>query len=112
VLITDSTFVSISRSYRELFSNNCPQITAENYIVNKFFVNSGEAQMKIAVPQKPNSSPLFTGQKDVLDKLEKIFVNRTSNRPRRSCLLWLEWEGSERPRSVLNSPKKCLTGNV
>ena len=44
--------------------------------------------MKIPVPQKPNPSPLFTGRKDVLDKLGKIFVDRTSNRPRRCCLLW------------------------
>jgi hypothetical protein len=88
VLITGGTFVSISRSYCELFSNNCPQVTAENYVVNKFFVNAGEAQMKIPVPQKPNSSPLFTGRKDVLDKLGKIFVNRTNNKPRRSCVLW------------------------
>ena len=44
--------------------------------------------MKIPVPQKPNPSPLFTGRKDVLDKLGKIFVDRTNNRPRRSCLLW------------------------
>jgi Holliday junction resolvasome RuvABC ATP-dependent DNA helicase subunit len=48
----------------------------------------GEAQMKIPVPQKPNSSSLFTGRKHVLDRLGKIFVGRTDNRPRRSCLLW------------------------
>jgi hypothetical protein len=86
VLITGGTFVSISRSYCELFSNNCSQVTAD--VVNNFFVNTGEAQMKIPVPQKPNSSLLFTGRKDVLDKLGKIFVDRTNNRPRRSCLLW------------------------
>jgi hypothetical protein len=44
--------------------------------------------MKIRVPQNPNPSPLFTGRKDVLDKLRKIFAGRTNSRPRRSCLLW------------------------
>ena len=46
--------------------------------------------MKISVPQKPNSSPLFTGRKDVLDKLGKIFVQCTDSKLmlRHSCLLW------------------------
>ena len=46
--------------------------------------------MKISVPQKPNSSPLFTGRKDVLDKLGKIFVHCTDSKLmlRCSCLLW------------------------
>ena len=78
VLITGGTFVS----------NNWTQVTAENYVVNNFFVNTGEAQMKIPVPQKPNSSLLFTGRKGVLDKLGMIFVDCMNNRPRRSCLLW------------------------
>jgi hypothetical protein len=56
VLIPGATFVSISR----------PQ--AEKYVVNKFFVNTSETQMKNPVPQKPNSSPLFTGRKDVIDQ--------------------------------------------
>ena len=50
--------------------------------------NTGEVQTKISILHKPNSSPLFTGRKDVLDKLGKIFVNRTNSKPRRSCLLW------------------------
>jgi len=46
--------------------------------------------MKIPVPQKPNSSPIFTGRRDVLDKLGKIFVQCFDSQlmPRRSCLLW------------------------
>jgi len=46
--------------------------------------------MKIPVPQKPNSSPLFTGQKHVLDKLGKIFgcTANTGLMSRRSSLLW------------------------
>ena len=40
--------------------------------------------------QKPNSSLIFTGRKDILDKLGKIFAPRTDIRQmsRRSCLLW------------------------
>ena len=81
-------FCKYSSSCCELFSNNYPQVTAENYVVNNFLINTGEVQMKIPVPQKPNPSPLFTGRKDVLDKLGKIFVDRTNNRPRRCRLLW------------------------
>jgi Holliday junction resolvasome RuvABC ATP-dependent DNA helicase subunit len=46
--------------------------------------------MKILAPQKPNSSLIFTGRKDVLDKLRKIFVHHTNSgvRSRHSCLLW------------------------
>jgi Holliday junction resolvasome RuvABC ATP-dependent DNA helicase subunit len=46
--------------------------------------------MKIPVSRKPNSSSLFIGRKDVLDKLEKIFVHGADNKlmSRRSCLLW------------------------
>ncbi|KAF8808299.1 hypothetical protein BYT27DRAFT_7189123 [Phlegmacium glaucopus] len=52
--------------------------------------NTDEAQMKIPVPKKPNSSPIFTGRKDILYKLGKIFVHRATSRlmSRRSCLLW------------------------
>jgi Bacterial TniB protein len=71
-LIINSGIVSISHSYCGLFTNHCLQVHAS--------VNT--------VPQKPNSSPLFTGQKDVLNRLEKIFADRTNNRPRRCCLLW------------------------
>ena len=57
---------------------------------NIFTANACEVQMKIPVLQKPNPSPLFTGRKDVLDKLRKAFVRRSSSKlmPRRSCLLW------------------------
>ena len=46
--------------------------------------------MKIPVLQKPNSSPLFVGRKDVLDKLRKIFIHCADSKliSRRSCLLW------------------------
>ena len=40
------------------------------------------------IPQKPNSSSLFVGQKDVLDKLRKIFTHCADSRLRHSCLLW------------------------
>jgi hypothetical protein len=46
--------------------------------------------MKIPVLQKPNSSSLFVGRKDVLDKLRKIFIHCADSKlmSRRSCLLW------------------------
>jgi GTPase SAR1 family protein len=44
----------------------------------------------ISIPQKPNSSSIFTGRKDILEKLANIFVPRAdpSLMSRRSCLLW------------------------
>ena len=46
--------------------------------------------MNIPVTEMPNLSPIFTGQKDVLDSLEKIFTHQVTSRPisRHSCLLW------------------------
>ena len=46
--------------------------------------------MKTPVSHKPNSSPLFVGRKDVLDKLGKIFVYGADSKlkSRHSCLLW------------------------
>jgi GTPase SAR1 family protein len=47
--------------------------------------------MKIPILQKPNPSSLFVGQKDVLDKLQKIFINcgdGSKLMSRCSCLLW------------------------
>jgi Holliday junction resolvasome RuvABC ATP-dependent DNA helicase subunit len=46
--------------------------------------------MKTPESRKPNSSPLFIGRKDVLDKLAKIFVHGADSKLalRRSCLLW------------------------
>ena len=53
---------------------------------NVFPVNTGE---NISGPQRPNSSPLFTGQRDVLDKLEVFFHCPPSDMVvRHSCLLW------------------------
>jgi len=61
----------------------------QNNTVNILPTNSDQGQMKLPVPQKPNSSPLFTGRKDVLEKLGKIFVHPKSGlMPRCSCLLW------------------------
>ena len=62
----------------------------ENYNVHNLPADTGEVQTKIPVPQKPNSSPLFTGRKDILDKLGNIFVHSANSRlvSRHSCLLW------------------------
>ena len=52
--------------------------------------NTKERHMKIPVLQKPNSSSLFVGRKDILDKLQKIFFHCTDSKLmlRCSCLLW------------------------
>jgi len=65
-------------------------IRAENYNVYTLPANTVKVQTKIPIWRKPNSSPLFTGRKDVLDKLGKIFVHRANSSlvSRRSCLLW------------------------
>jgi len=44
--------------------------------------------MKLPVPQKPNSSPFFTGREDALDKLRRIFTPQGKLVSRCSCLLW------------------------
>ena len=46
--------------------------------------------MKIPVLQKPNSSSLFVGRMDVLDRLWKIFIHCADSKlmSRCSCLLW------------------------
>ena len=46
--------------------------------------------MKTPLLQKPNASSLFVGQKDVLDKLWKIFIHSADSKlmSRCSCLLW------------------------
>ena len=55
-------------------------------IVNVFPPNTGE---NMSGPQRRNSSPLFTGRRDVLDKLKIFFHHPTSNMVvRYSCLLW------------------------
>ena len=63
---------------------------AKNHNVYNVPADTGEVQTKIPVPQKPNSSPLFTGRKDILDKLGNIFVHCANSGLvlRRSCLLW------------------------
>ena len=51
----------------------------------------GEAKINsIPVIQVPNSSPIFTGRQDILDKLGKIFTLQGTSRltSRCSCLLW------------------------
>ena len=46
--------------------------------------------MKTPITRRPNSSPLFVGRDDVLDKLRKIFIHCADSKlvSRRSCLLW------------------------
>ena len=46
--------------------------------------------MTTPVTRRPNSSSLFVGRKDVLDKLQKIFTQLADGKlmSRRSCLLW------------------------
>jgi len=65
-------------------------LTFQNNTVNILPANTGDGQMKIPVHQKPNSSPFFTGRKDILDKLVDIFVPCGNSRMilRHSCLLW------------------------
>ena len=59
----------------------------QNNIVNTL---PADMQVKVPVPQKPNSSLIFTGRKDILNKLGKIFAPHSSGRlmSRCSCLLW------------------------
>ena len=79
------TVVSLCCSCVHDFSTNSVQNN-----VNVLPVNTGGVQINIPVTQKPNSSPIFTGRQDVLDKLEKIFTHQVTSRPksRCSCLLW------------------------
>ena len=51
----------------------------------------GEAKINnIPVTRMPNSSPIFTGRQDILDKLGKIFTHQVTSglMSRNSCLLW------------------------
>ena len=60
----------------------------QNNVVTNIF--PADKQMKIPILQKPNSSLIFTGRKDILNKLGKIFAPHTDSRQmsRCSCLLW------------------------
>ena len=60
----------------------------QNNTVNNIF--PADKQMKIPILQKPNSSLIFTGRKDILNRLGKIFAPHTDSRQmsRCSCLLW------------------------
>jgi hypothetical protein len=92
LLVTGGIFVSLSYRWCKQFSDNCINFILQNNI-NMLPANISERQINIPMPQKPDrldSSALFTGRRDVLDKLRKIFVPRTNNGllPRRSCLLW------------------------
>jgi hypothetical protein len=85
-LITGGSFtVSPCCSYMSDFSTNSGQNN-----VNILPANTEGVRVYIPVTQKPNSSPIFTGRRDVLDKLEEIFSLKDTNRPmsRHSCLLW------------------------
>ena len=57
---------------------------------NTINILSVNTQIKIPVPQKPNSSLISMGCKNILNKLEKIFAPHASSRlmSRCSCLLW------------------------
>ena len=86
---TNSTFVSLSCGLCELFTNIPWTIcqTAQTNIIN---VLPADKQMKIPVLLKPNASLIFTGRKDILNWLGKIYAPCTDNGPmsRCSCLLW------------------------
>ena len=85
ILITGGSFiVSLCCSCVSDFSTNFIQN------VNILPANTAGVQINIPVTQKPNSSPIFTGRQDVLDKLEKIFTHQVTGRlmSRCSCLLW------------------------
>jgi hypothetical protein len=79
-LIAGGSFTIVSRSVLLIAS----VILALIYAQNNFPANARGAQ--IPVTQMPNSSPFFTGRRDVLDKLEKIFTHQATSR--HSCLLW------------------------
>ena len=57
---------------------------------NNILPANTERRMKTPVIQKPNSSSLFVGREDVLDKLRKIFIHCADSKlmSRPSCLLW------------------------
>ena len=57
---------------------------------NNILPANTERRMKTPVIQKPNSSSLFVGREDVLDKLRKIFIHCADSKlmSRHSCLLW------------------------
>jgi len=79
--------VSLSRRFCKEFNNNCAYLICQ---INILPTNTGEKHMKIPVPQRPMSSPFFTGREDVLDKLRKIFVHCANSEltSRCFCLLW------------------------
>ena len=86
-LITGGTFVSLSCGlYKQLL---IVHLICQNN-VNILPSDTREGHMKIPVLQRPNSSSLFVGRKDVLDKLREIFIHCADSKlmSRCSCLLW------------------------
>jgi hypothetical protein len=88
LLITGGTFVvSLSCArYKQL-------IIVTSYLLcqnNNNLPANTERHTKIPALQKPNSSPLFVGRKDVLETLRKIFIQCADSKLmlRCSCLLW------------------------
>ena len=81
VLITGGTIVSLGCSYV------CDFGTYSFYEQNVFPPTNTSG---VPVTQMPESSPIFTGRQNVLDKLEKIFIHEVTSRlsRRQSCLLW------------------------
>ena len=65
-------------------------VTLANSTHGQNILPANTGGVKVPVTQKPNSSRIFTGRRDVLDKLEKIFALQVTSRliSRRSCLLW------------------------
>ena len=85
-LISGGTFVSLScRCVYDLSTNY-----GQNNVVNILPANTGGVQINIPLTHMPNSSPIFTGRRDVLDKLEKIFSHKVTSKlmSRCLCLLW------------------------
>ena len=50
--------------------------------------NTKESQMSIPVPQKPNSTSLFVGRKDALDKFRKISIHSADSESRSTNVSW------------------------
>ena len=65
----------------------CDFDTYSFYKQNFFSASTSGVRTNVPVTQMPNSSPIFTGRQDVLDKLEKIFLHQGTSR-RHSCVLW------------------------
>ena len=86
VLITNGTFIVLVSLSCGLYKK---QLIIDNHICQNNIVPAN-LHIKIPLLQKPNSSSLFVGRKDVRDKLRKIFIRCVDSKlmSRCSCLLW------------------------